>query len=203
MKELSIVTIKSKLAEKNFTDEELKLWQKDPRLGVQKLVTAFEKKMQKETEKEASFLRRKAFELALKEKGYHYIAGIDEVGRGPLAGPVVAAAVILPDDFHEVDVNDSKQLTPKRREELFDTIMEKAVAVGIGIQSEEVIDEINIYQSTKKAMIQAVEKLEVKPDYLLLDAMNLDISYPQESLIKGDAKSISIAAASIIAKVFR
>ncbi len=145
----------------------------------------------------------KEFENELYESGIKYIAGIDEVGRGPLVGPVVTAAVILPRDFYDERINDSKKLTEKKRELLYDVIMENAVSVGIGISSEDVIDEINILEATKKAMIEAVNNLSVKPEYLLIDAVKLNIDIPQISIIKGDAKSESIAAASIIAKVTR
>lgn len=145
----------------------------------------------------------KEFENELYESGIKYIAGIDEVGRGPLVGPVVTAAVILPRDFYDERINDSKKLTEKKRELLYDVIMENAVSVGIGISSEDVIDEINILEATKKAMIEAVNNLNVKPEYLLIDAVKLNIDIPQTSIIKGDAKSESIAAASIVAKVTR
>lgn len=145
----------------------------------------------------------KEFENELYECGIKYIAGIDEVGRGPLVGPVVTAAVILPRDFYDERINDSKKLTEKKRELLYDVIMENAVSVGIGISSEDVIDEINILEATKKAMIEAVNNLNVKPEHLLIDAVKLNIDIPQTSIIKGDAKSESIAAASIIAKVTR
>ena len=145
----------------------------------------------------------KEFENELYESGIKYIAGIDEVGRGPLVGPVVTAAVILPRDFYDERINDSKKLTEKKRELLYDVIMENAVSVGIGISSEDVIDEINILEATKKAMIEAVNNLSVKPEYLLIDAVKLNIDIPQISIIKGDAKSESIAAASIVAKVTR
>lgn len=145
----------------------------------------------------------KEFENELYESGIKYIAGIDEVGRGPLVGPVVTAAVILPRDFYDERINDSKKLTEKKRELLYDVIMENAVSVGIGISSEDVIDEINILEATKKAMIEAVNNLNVKPEHLLIDAVKLNIDIPQTSIIKGDAKSESIAAASIIAKVTR
>ncbi len=186
-----------------MTPEEYALIQQDERQGVKKLLLSYENKLKKQATKEAAFQKRLSYERDLKEKGYHLVAGIDEVGRGPLAGPVVACAVILPADFHEVDVNDSKQLSQKRREELYDIILKEAVAVGVGIKSETVIDEVNIYQATRLAMKEAVEKLNPTPDYLLLDAMKLDLDIPQESLIKGDAKSASIAAASIVAKVTR
>lgn len=145
----------------------------------------------------------KEFETELYNNGINFIAGIDEVGRGPLVGPVVTAAVILPKDFYDERINDSKKLTEKKRELLYDVIMENALSVGIGISSPEVIDEINILNATKKAMIEAINNLSVKPEHLLIDAVKLDIDIPQTSIIKGDAKSESIAAASIIAKVTR
>ena len=135
---------------------------------------------------------------------YQAICGIDEVGRGPLAGPVVAGAVILPKDCDILYINDSKKLSEKKREMLFDEIMEKAVAVGIGIVGPEHIDEINILQATYEAMREAISKLEVQPDLLLNDAVKIPgVTLPQVSIIKGDAKSASIGAASIIAKVTR
>ncbi len=145
----------------------------------------------------------KEFETELYNRGINLIAGIDEVGRGPLVGPVVTAAVILPKNFYDERINDSKKLTEKKRELLYDVIMENALSVGIGVSSPEVIDEINILNATKKAMIEAVNNLTIKPEYLLIDAVKLDIDIPQTSIIKGDAKSESIAAASIIAKVTR
>lgn len=131
------------------------------------------------------------------------IAGVDEVGRGPLAGPVVAAAVILPADFELLGVNDSKQLSDKKRRELAPKIMAQAVAVGFGIVEAPEIDQINIYEASRVAMKQAVNQLKPPADYLLVDAMVVDVNLPQEKLIKGDAKSASIGAASIVAKVKR
>ena len=145
----------------------------------------------------------KEFENELYNNEINFIAGIDEVGRGPLVGPVVTAAVILPKDFYDERINDSKKLTEKKRELLYDVIMENALSVGIGISSPEVIDEINILNATKKAMIEAINNLSVKPQHLLIDAVKLDIDIPQTSIIKGDTKSQSIASASIIAKVTR
>lgn len=139
-----------------------------------------------------------------KYSDYEYIAGIDEVGRGPLAGPVVTCAVILPKDFNVLYINDSKKLTEKKREELYDVIMKEAIAVGIGIESPKVIDDINILQATYSAMRKAIDNLDVKPDLLLNDAVTIPmVDIKQVPIIKGDAKSISIAAASIIAKVTR
>ena len=145
----------------------------------------------------------KEYENELYRKGIKLIAGIDEVGRGPLVGPVVTAAVILKEDFFDERINDSKKISEKKREELYNIIMENAVSVGIGISSEQIIDEINILEATKRAMKEAVNNLNVKPEYLLIDAVKLDIDIPSTSIIKGDAKSQSIAAASIIAKVTR
>ena len=145
----------------------------------------------------------KEFENELYNNEINFIAGIDEVGRGPLVGPVVTAAVILPKDFYDERINDSKKLTEKKRELLYDVIMENALSVGIGISSPEVIDETNILNATKKAMIEAINNLSIKPEHLLIDAVKLDIDIPQTSIIKGDAKSQSIASASIIAKVTR
>ncbi len=137
-------------------------------------------------------------------ESFGYICGIDEVGRGPLAGPVVACAVILPKDCDILYINDSKKLSERKREELYDVIMEKAVAVGIGYASHERIDEINILQATYEAMRQAISKLSVKPDILLNDAVTIPgVDIKQVPIIKGDAKSISIGAASIVAKVTR
>lgn len=146
----------------------------------------------------------KKFEEELYASGIRYIAGIDEVGRGPLAGPVVAAAVILPGDFDVTGVDDSKKLSEKKREELYKLITEHAVSYSIGIIDNDIIDEINILEATKLAMKQAVEKLETKPEYILIDALTLkDIEIPQKGIIKGDSLSVSIAAASILAKVTR
>lgn len=145
--------------------------------------------------------------LCAYEKQYQdspYICGIDEVGRGPFAGPVMACAVILPKDARIMYINDSKKLSEKRREALYDRIMEEAIAVGIGAVPPERIDEINILQATYQAMRQAVEALSVRPTLLLVDAVHIpDIEIPQVSIVKGDAKSQSIAAASIVAKVTR
>lgn len=137
-------------------------------------------------------------------EGHGWVCGIDEVGRGPLCGPVVASAVILPKDCQILYLNDSKKLSEKKREELYDVIMEQAIAVGVGMASPERIDEINILQATYEAMRQAISSLKVKPAVLLNDAVTIPgVEIPQIPIIKGDAKSVSIAAASIIAKVTR
>ncbi len=143
------------------------------------------------------------YEKELYEKGITLIAGVDEVGRGPLFGPVVCAAVILPKDFYNEGIKDSKKLTEKKREEMYKIIEENAISIGIGIKDEKVIDEVNIYEATKLAMKEAINNLSVKPEHVLIDAVKLDISIPSTSIIKGDALSESIAAASIIAKVTR
>ena len=144
-----------------------------------------------------------AYEKELYSEGIEYIAGTDEAGRGPLAGPVVAAAVILPKNTIILGVNDSKQLTEKKREELFDIINEKALAVGVAFVDNEKIDEINILEASRLAMMEAIKKLKIKPEYVLSDAMKMNIDVPVKPIIKGDALSESIAAASIIAKVTR
>ena len=143
------------------------------------------------------------YENALYEKGIELICGIDEVGRGPLLGPVVTAAVILPKGYYNSEIKDSKKLSEKKREKLYDIIMNDAISIGIGIVDEKEIDRINIYEATKVAMKMALDNLKIKPEYVLIDAMKLDIDIPSMSIIKGDAKSESIAAASIIAKVTR
>ena len=145
----------------------------------------------------------KEYENKLYEEGIEYIAGVDEVGRGPLVGSVITAAVILPKDYNNDKINDSKKLTEKKRNELYEEIMNHAIAVSIGESTNEVIDKINILEATKVAMKEAINNLSVKPQHVLIDAVKLDIDIPSTSIIKGDAKSISIAAASIIAKVTR
>ncbi len=144
-----------------------------------------------------------AYERALYDENITLIAGVDEVGRGPLCGPVVACACILPKDYTLEGLNDSKQVSAKKREKLYDILIKDAVGYGIGIVSPQRIDEINILEASKEAMKEALNNLPVKPEHVLIDAVKLDIPYPSTSIIKGDAKSASIAAASIIAKVTR
>lgn len=143
------------------------------------------------------------YEKELYKNGCKYIGGVDEVGRGPLIGSVVAACVVLPFDFALEGLTDSKKLSEKKRDEFYKVICEKAIAIGIGIVDEKVIDEVNIYEATKIAMKKAICDTNIKLDHVLIDAMPLDIDVPTTSIIKGDAKSISIAAASVIAKVTR
>ena len=143
-------------------------------------------------------------ENMLYDKGYNYICGVDEAGRGPLCGPVVAAAVILKKDDKIEGVNDSKKLSEKKREKLYDEIIKKAIAVGVGVSDVEVIEDINILNATKKAMCEAISNLKIKPEYVLIDGNQpIDISIPFDTVVKGDLKSESIAVASIIAKVTR
>lgn len=144
-----------------------------------------------------------SFENNLYNEGINFIAGVDEVGRGPLVGPVVAAAVILPKGYRLEGLTDSKKLSEKKRDAFYDIIMRDAVAVGVGIKSNKVIDEVNIYEATKLAMRDAINNLSVKPEHVLIDAMPLELDVPTTSIIKGDALSESIAAASVIAKVTR
>ena len=174
----------------------------DTRSGVQKLIEKYRRMEQKREQELARVEKMMSYER--KYADYDYICGIDEVGRGPLAGPVVAGAVILPKDCKILYINDSKQLSEKKREELYEEIMEKAVAVGIGMTGPARIDEINILQATYEAMCQAITNLSVQPDLLLNDAVAIpEVTIPQVPIIKGDAKSASIAAASIVAKVTR
>ena len=201
---LSINEVKAiyQAACENELPEFIERFNQDERSGVQKLVAGALKKLETiEKEKERIWNLQK-YEREYERFGY--ICGIDEVGRGPLAGPVVAGAVILPKNCDILYINDSKQLSEKKREELYDIIMEKAVACGIGYASPERIDEINILQATYEAMRQAIANLSVQPDVLLNDAVYIpQVNIKQVPIIKGDAKSISIGAASIIAKVTR
>ncbi len=177
-------------------------YKEDSRSGVQKLVEQLYKKILAHEKELARTEAMKEYEHKYEHLGY--ICGIDEVGRGPLAGPVVAGAVILPQDCSILYLNDSKQLSAKKRDELYDVIMENAIAVGIGMASPKRIDEINILQATYEAMREAISKLSVVPQILLNDAVTIpQVTIPQVPIIKGDAKSVSIAAASIVAKVTR
>ena len=143
------------------------------------------------------------YERELIKQGITLIGGIDEVGRGPLVGPVVAACVILPLNYQLEGLTDSKKLSEKKREQFYEILKKEALSIGIGIISAEKIDEVNIYEATKLAMQDAIKNCALKPEYLLIDAMKLDTSIPSNSIIKGDSKSLSIAAASVIAKVTR
>ena len=180
----------------------IKEYAADERDGVRKIVASAVKKV----ESYQNELKRtyKMYEYERKYSDREYICGIDEVGRGPLAGPVVAAAVILPKDCDILYLNDSKQLSAKKREALYDEIMDKAIAVGVGMANQDVIDRINILNADYEAMKQAIAKLSVEPQILLNVAVNIPgVSIPQIGIIKGDTLSASIAAASIVAKVTR
>lgn len=177
-------------------------WRADERAGVQKLLESCDKKVLRYREELARLDQMREYERSYPQ--YTYICGIDEAGRGPLAGPVVAGAVILPPDCEILYLNDSKQLSAKRREELYEEIKEKSIAWSVGIASPGLIDEINILQANYVAIRRAIAGLNVEPELLLNDAMKIPgVELPQVSIIKGDAKSLSIAAASVMAKVTR
>ena len=175
----------------------------DQRSGVQKAIEKRKRAIQAELDEDLRLEQMLRYEKELYKADYQAIAGIDEVGRGPLAGPGVAAAVILPPECKIKGLNDSKKIPKKKHQEIYQAVLDKALAVGVGLMNNEIIDQVNIYEATKLAMKEALSKLSLKPDYLLIDAMKLDVDIPQESIIKGDANSLSIAAASIVAKVTR
>ena len=175
----------------------------DMRKGVQTALKSCQKRIEKEQKRAEHFIEMQYYERLAYKEGASFIAGVDEVGRGPLAGPVVAAAVILPKNIEDLGFDDSKKLSAFKREEIYRLIQEKAIAIGIGIVDADIIDKVNIYQASRLAMQQAVSELKIQPDYLLIDAMKIDVNTPQIGIIKGDAKSISIAAASIVAKQVR
>ena len=175
----------------------------DTRKGVIKLIEKYERQIERMEQERILFYEKLKYENELRARGIRYIAGIDEVGRGPLAGPVVASAVILPEDFYLPGLTDSKKLSKQQRERFYDEIMNRAEAVSVQFLAAAEIDRLNIYQATKVVMIQAIESLAVRPEHLLIDAMELPLETEQTSLIKGDLTSASIAAASIIAKVER
>lgn len=177
--------------------------QKDSRQGVQKLLLQKRKQLEAERMEQERLESLMSLEQDLYSQGYQWIAGVDEVGRGPLAGPVLAAAVILPQTSRIQGINDSKKLSKKKLLQIYDIIKEEAVAIGIGRVDAGIIDQVNIYQATKIAMKEAIQNLGLVPNHLLIDAMELDLPLAQTSLIKGDARSQSIAAASVIAKVER
>ena len=191
-----------KMAENAEREQLMKVYAPDDRAGVQKLLEKYRKQKEKLLAEKERLAKMRQYEE--KYADYAFICGIDEVGRGPLAGPVVAGAVILPKECEILYINDSKKLSAAKRDELYDEIMDKAVAVGLGMASPARIDEINILQATYEAMRQAIDNLKVKPDLLLNDAVTIpEVVIPQVPIIKGDAKSVSIAAASIVAKVTR
>ena len=201
-KKIGEVKLELQAAEETMLPSFIATYREDGRAGVQKLVQQARKRMEGLERERERIEALRAFEK--KYASMEYICGIDEAGRGPLAGPVVAGAVILPKDCRILYINDSKKLSEKKREGLYDIIMEQAVAVGIGIVEPKRIDEINILQAGYEAMRQAIQNLGVVPDILLNDAVRIpQVDIPQVPIVHGDAKSISIGAASIIAKVAR
>jgi ribonuclease HII len=204
MKQLTISEISEKL--KDLKDEkdpffgELK---SDGRKGVQQLLARWDRQKAEEARLYSRYQEMTVYERRLKKSGWTIIAGTDEAGRGPLAGPVVAAAVILPEGFYLPGLDDSKKLSEAKRDEFYKEIMCGAAAVGVGRIGAGEIDRINILQASRKAMLLALADMDSTPDYLLTDAVDLDVPYPAEAIIKGDSKSVTIAAASVIAKVTR
>ncbi len=200
----SIKDIKAKLDVSSIEaiDSFVNEYKDDDRAGVQSLIA---KAIKSKDALNKEYERLEAMKHYERENSWAtYIAGVDEVGRGPLAGPVVTCALILPKDANILYVNDSKKLSKKKREELYDEILDTALSYSIGIRDHKVIDEINILNATLSAMADSVNSLSIKPDLVLVDAVHIpDVDIKQESIIKGDAKSISIAAASIVAKVYR
>lgn len=201
---LTIAMVKEKLFGDDVSEEWLVEIRQDERAGVQKLLEQYDRKQLKEKELHDAFIQMSRYEEELYDKGLTLVAGVDEVGRGPIAGPVVASAVMLPQDFYLLGLNDSKQLSEKKRDEFFEIILEQAITYGIGIVGAAEIDLMNIHQASLEAMRRAVEQLMVPPEHLLVDAMKIpSVDYPQTAIVKGDAKSISIAASSVVAKVTR
>lgn len=204
MEKQPISKIKQLLNENLLSNEQIDELRKDERKGVQQLIRSYDRKVALFEKQKKEFLQLKKFDEQYKTNGQMILAGIDEAGRGPLAGPVVSAAVILPDDFECIGLTDSKQITEKKRNEFFELIKERAVAYAIAIVDHETIDRINILEATKLSMRQALEQLSIKPDITLIDAVHISVNHTKTVAInKGDAKSLSIAAASILAKVTR
>lgn len=200
----TIKEVKEQLAIlRDLDDPRWASFEEDSRTGVQAAIRKRRKAILAELAEEERLETLLNYEKSLYARGIEIIAGVDEVGRGPLAGPVVAAAVILPKLCKIKGLNDSKKIPKSKHEAIYNQVMKEAVAVGIGIKDNYVIDDVNIYEATKLAMIEAIEKLNPQPEHLLIDAMNLDLPIEQTSIIKGDANSLSIAAASIVAKVTR
>ena len=200
----TIKEIKERLATIDDLDhplfEELIL---DGRAGVQAAISKRKRELQKQVDEDLRLEKMLAYEKELYTQGIQLIAGVDEVGRGPLAGPVVAAAVILPENCKIPGLNDSKKIPKSKHKEIYEAVLQNAIAIGIGVKDNQVIDQVNIYEATKLAMMEAIGQLDPQPQHLLIDAMRLDLPISQTSIIKGDANSLSIAAASIVAKVTR
>ena len=175
----------------------------DGRAGVQVAISKRKRELQKQVEEDLRLEKMLTYEKELYAQGIQLIAGVDEVGRGPLAGPVVAAAVILPENCKILGLNDSKKIPKSKHQAIYQAVLDQALSVGIGVKDNQVIDQVNIYEATKLAMLEAIQELDQQPQHLLIDAMKLDVPISQTSIIKGDANSLSIAAASIVAKVTR
>ncbi|MDB8650328.1 ribonuclease HII [Streptococcus australis] len=175
----------------------------DARAGVQSAINKRKRELQKQVDEDLRLEKMLTYEKELYAQGLQLIAGVDEVGRGPLAGPVVAAAVILPKNCKIPGLNDSKKIPKSKHQAIYQAVLDQAISVGIGVKDNHVIDQVNIYEATKLAMLEAIHELEPQPQHLLIDAMKLDFPISQTSIIKGDANSLSIAAASIVAKVTR
>lgn len=204
MKNKTIKEIKQLLAAGDINKEFLKVLESDQRKGIQQLIATYKKGQQKKKALAQRFQEMSCYELENYKQGKKYIAGIDEAGRGPLAGPVVSAAVILPKDFHLPGLTDSKQLNESQRNIFYKKIIDEAVSYHVAIIDNETIDRINILEATKLAMHTAVNALEREPDHVLIDAVALDqLTQTSEVIFKGDQKSITIAAASVLAKVTR
>ena len=177
--------------------------EQDSRSGVLQAIAKRKREIQKRIDEDERLEGMLAYEKECYASGMELIAGVDEVGRGPLAGPVVAAAVILPKACKIPGLNDSKKIPKYKHKEIYEAVLQNAIAIGIGIKDNHVIDQVNIYEATKLAMMEAIGRLDPQPQHLLIDAMKLDLPISQTSIIKGDANSLSIAAASIVAKVTR
>ena len=200
----TIKEIKEQLANiQRLDDPLLTELEQDSRSGVIQAIAKRKREIQKCLEEDERLEGMLAYEKELYGQGIQLIAGVDEVGRGPLAGPVVAAAVILPKGSKIPGLNDSKKIPKSKHKEIYEAVLEHAIAIGIGVKDNHVIDQVNIYEATKLAMIEAIGQLDPQPQHLLIDAMKLDLPISQTSIIKGDANSLSIAAASIVAKVTR
>ena len=200
----TIKEIKEQLASiQRLDDPLLTEWEQDSRSGVIQAIAKRKKEIQKRLDEDERLEGMLAYEKECYARGMELIAGVDEVGRGPLAGPVVAAAVILPKACKIPGLNDSKKIPKSKHKEIYEAVLQNAIAIGIGIKDNHVIDQVNIYEATKLAMMEAIGRLDPQPQHLLIDAMKLDLPISQTSIIKGDANSLSIAAASIVAKVTR
>ena len=200
----TIKEIKEQLANiQRLDDPLLAELEQDSRSGVIQAIAKRKREIQKRIDEDERLEGMLAYEKECYARGMELIAGVDEVGRGPLAGPVVAAAVILPKACKIPGLNDSKKIPKYKHKEIYEAVLQNAIAIGIGIKDNHVIDQVNIYEATKLAMMEAIGQLEPQPQHLLIDAMKLDLPISQTSIIKGDANSLSIAAASIVAKVTR